>query len=79
MQPQINRCHPLNQHFGRATIEKGVSIQNSHLCKQCLNDKHVNFCKMVFHFPHALYAYKSYWLCDICDKRLYAENISCRQ
>ena len=23
---------------------------------------------VLFHFPHALYAYKSYWLCDRCDR-----------
>ena len=33
-----------------------------------LDDKHVIFCLVVLHLPHAPYAYKNYWLCDRCDR-----------
>ena len=33
-----------------------------------LNDKHVIFCLVVLHLPHASYVYKNYWLCDRYDR-----------
>ena len=34
---------------------------------------------MVFHLPHASYAYKNYWLCDRCDRDFMLKKISCHQ
>ena len=33
-----------------------------------LKDKDVIFRLVAFHLPHASYAFKSYWLCDRCDR-----------
>ena len=35
-----------------------------------LNDKHVIFRLVVFHLPHASYAYKNCWLCDRYDRNV---------
>ena len=29
---------------------------------------------MILHLPHASYAYKSYWLCDRCDRNFMLKN-----
>ena len=47
MKPRIYRRHPLNMHFGRATVAEGVSKQNSHPFKVVKKRQLYGFCMVM--------------------------------
>ena len=71
MNPRIYRRHPLNVHFGRATIAKGVSKKNSHPFKVMQKRQAYGFLYSYVYLSYAFYAYQSYWLCD----RFYTDGL----
>ena len=66
--PGIYRRHPLNMHFGRATVAEWVSKQNSHPFKVMQKRQSCGLWYGHMYLSDASYTDQSYWMCDKCDR-----------